>query len=152
VNLLKTITSPSTVLTGYWTLVSQDTTLLHGIWIALPNHRTVEPYLTSIFTGLSKQQYQDKSQGEYLSLLWRNTLCREKREKEEYSSLEVTDSDNNSIKESVEFYEPSFRTNLASESELLLQFQFEIRVAEEERGMRVSFSIFCLFVCVLSVF
>ena len=40
-NLLKTITSPAPVLTGYWTLVSQDTTLLHGIWIALPNHRTI---------------------------------------------------------------------------------------------------------------
>ena len=38
-NLLKTIMSPAPVLTGYWTLVSQDTTLLHGIWIALPNHR-----------------------------------------------------------------------------------------------------------------
>ena len=31
---------------------------------------------------------------------------------EEYSSSEVPDSDNNSIKESVEFSEPSFRTNL----------------------------------------
>jgi len=34
-NLLKTITLPATVLTGYWTLVYQDTTLLHDIWIAL---------------------------------------------------------------------------------------------------------------------
>ena len=25
---------------GYWTLVFQNTTLLHGIWIALPNHRS----------------------------------------------------------------------------------------------------------------
>ena len=41
-NLLKTITSPAMVLTGYWTLVSQNTTLLYGIWIALPNHRTVK--------------------------------------------------------------------------------------------------------------
>ena len=74
------------------------------------------------------QQDQDKSQGEYLSLLWRNTHYRERREIEEYSSLEVTDSDNNSIKESVEFSEPSFRTNLASKSELLLHFG--IRVTE----------------------
>ena len=43
VNLLKTIMSPTLVLPGYWMLVSQDTTLLHGIWIVLPNHRTVEP-------------------------------------------------------------------------------------------------------------
>ena len=50
---------------------------------------------------------------------------------EEYSSLKVTDSDNNSIKESVEFSEPSFRTNLSSKSELLLHFG--IRVAEEGR-------------------
>ena len=74
------------------------------------------------------QQDQDKSQGEYLSLLWRNTHCRERRKIEEYSSLEVTDSDNNSIKESVKFSKPSFRTNLASESELLLHFG--IRVTE----------------------
>ena len=77
------------------------------------------------------QQDQDKSQGEYLSLLWRNAHCRERREIEEYSSLKVTDSDNNSIKESVEFSGPSFRTNLTSESELLLHFG--IRVAEEGR-------------------
>jgi len=49
------------------------------------------------------QEDQDKSQEEYLSLLWRNTYCRERRGIEEYSSLEATDSDNNSIKESVEF-------------------------------------------------
>ena len=30
-NLLKIITSPAIVLTGYWTLVSKDTTLLHSI-------------------------------------------------------------------------------------------------------------------------
>ena len=30
------------MLTGYWTLVSQDTTLLHSIWIALSNYHTVE--------------------------------------------------------------------------------------------------------------
>ena len=44
-NLLKIITSPATVLTGYWMLVSQDTTLLHGICIALPNYRTLEPFV-----------------------------------------------------------------------------------------------------------
>ena len=74
------------------------------------------------------QQDQDKSQEEYLSLLWTNTHYRERREIEEYSSLKVMNSDNNSIKESVEFSEPSFRTNLASEPELLLHFR--IRVTE----------------------
>ena len=60
-----------------------------------------------------------------MSLLWRNTHYRERRKIEKYSTLEVTDSDNNSIKESVEFSEPSFRRNLqnllevTSESELL---------------------------------
>jgi len=82
-----------------------------------------------------------------LSLLWRNTHYRERRKIEEYSSLEVTNSDNNSIKESVEFSKSSFRMNLGSESELLLHFQFRIRVAEEEReGCEFSslFSVFCL--------
>ena len=74
------------------------------------------------------QQDQDKSQEEYLSLLWRKTHSRERREIKEYSSLKVTDSDNNSIKESVEFSESSCRTNLALESELLLHFR--IRVTE----------------------
>ena len=72
------------------------------------------------------QQDKDKSQREYLSLLWRNTHYRERREIEEYSSLEVTDSDNNSIKESVEFSELSFRTNLTLESELLLHFRIRV--------------------------
>ena len=81
-----------------------------------------------------------------MSLLWRNTHCKEKREIEEYSSLEVADSDNNSIKESVEFSEPSFRTNLASESELLLHFHFGIRVAEEGRKSSLCFYVF--FLCV----
>ena len=62
-----------------------------------------------------------------MSLLWRNTHCRERREIEEYSSLEVTDSDNNFIKESIEFSEPSFRTNLVSESELLLDFGIRVK-------------------------
>ena len=45
------------------------------------------------------------------------------RKVEEYSSLEVTDLDNNSIKESVEFSEPSnFSESLGS--------RFGIRVAE----------------------
>ena len=73
--------------------------------------------------------------------------CRERRKIEEYSSLEVTDSGNNSIKESVEFSKPSFKTNLASESELLLHFQFGIRAAEGGReGCELSslFSVFCL--------
>jgi len=71
-----------------------------------------------------------------LSLLWRNTHYREGRRIEEYSSLEVTDSVNNSIKESVEFSEPSFRTNLqnllkvTSESELQ-NFHFPLEVTSE---------------------
>ena len=65
------------------------------------------------------QRDRDKSQGEYLSLLWRNTHCRERREIEEYSSLKVTDSDNNSIKESVKFSKPSNPNYFfTSESEL----------------------------------
>ena len=42
---------------------------------------------------------------------WEN-IC-QRRKVEEYSSSEVPDSDNNSIKESVEFSEPSFRMNFA---------------------------------------
>ena len=60
-----------------------------------------------------------------MSLLWRNTHCRERREIEEYSSLEVTDSDNNSIKESVEFSELFSERILES-----VGSRFEIRVAE----------------------
>ena len=45
-----------------------------------------------------------------MPLLWRSTHYRGRRKVEEYSSSEVPDSDNNSIKESVEFSEPSFRT------------------------------------------
>ena len=125
-NLLKTITSTATVRMCYWMLVSQDITLLHGIWIALSNHRTVEPQLTSAFTGLSKQQEQDKFQGEYLSLLWRNTHCRERRKIEEYSSLKVTDSDNNSIK------------NLLNFLSLLSEQIFRIRVTSSSLSPRIS--------------
>ena len=81
-----------------------------------------------------------------MSLLWKNTHCRERREIEEYSSLEVTDSDNNSIKESVEFFEPSFRINpsyfftFTSESEL------------QKKGGERAFSL-CVFsvLCVLKM-
>ena len=71
-----------------------------------------------------------------MSLLWRNTHCRERREIEEYSSLEVTDSDSNSLKEYVEFSEHFFRTNLqnllevTSESELQ-NFHFLLEVTSE---------------------
>jgi len=62
---------------------------------------------------------------------------------EEYSSLKVTDSDNNSIKESVEFSEPSFRMNLlevTSESELqnshfLLEVTSESELQKSHFGM-----------------
>ena len=61
-----------------------------------------------------------------MSLLWRSTHWREKRKVEEYSSLEIRDSDNNSIKKSVEFSETSFRTNFAES----LESRFGIRVIE----------------------
>ena len=43
-----------------------------------------------------------------MSLLWRSTHYRGRRKVEEYFSLEVPDSDNNSTKESVEFSEHEF--------------------------------------------
>ena len=95
-----------------------------------------------------------------MSLLWRNTHCRERRKIEKYSSLEVTDSDNNSIKESVEFSEPSFRTNfqnlleVTSESELqnlhfLLEVTSEFELQNSHFGMqRKEFDfLFCVVVC-----
>ena len=96
-------------------------------------------------------QDQDKSQGEYLSLLSRNTHCRERREIEEYSSLEVTDSDNNSIKESVEFFEPSFRTNLSSKFELLLHFRIRVtEYSELELQKKGERDVLCR--CFLSIY
>ena len=147
-NFLKTITSPASpalVLTGYWTLVSQDTTLLRCIWIALPNHRTVEPQLTSTFTRLSKQQDQEKFQEKYLSLFWRNIHCRERRKTEEYFSLEVTYSNNNSIIESVEFFKPSFRRNLQN----LLEITSESELQNFYFGMHKKelVLLFCVVVC-----
>ena len=75
-----------------------------------------------------------------MPLLWRSTHCRGRRKVEEYSSSEVPDSDNNSIKESVEFSESSFRMNFsesllgaASETELLI-FHFPLEVTSTERG------------------
>ena len=59
-----------------------------------------------------------------MSLYWRNTHCKERREIEEYSPLKVTDSNNNFIKESVKFSEHFLKTNpsyffiFTSESEL----------------------------------
>jgi len=61
-----------------------------------------------------------------LSLLWRNTHCRKRRKIEEYSSLKVTDSDNNSIIKSVEFSEPSFRTNLQNPSYFFFTFTSDL--------------------------
>ena len=78
-----------------------------------PYGRTeVNQYLHRIVEAAVQGQISD----EYLPLLWRSTHCRGKRKVEEYSSSEVPDSDNNSIKESVEFSEPSFRTNFAESS------------------------------------
>ena len=75
-----------------------------------------------------------------MSLLWRNTHCRERRKIEEYSSLKVTDSDNNSIKESVEFSDPLseriFAESLleaASETELLISHFPLMEVTERLR-------------------
>ena len=98
-----------------------------------------------------------------MSLLWRNIHCRERRKIEEYSSSEVTDSDNNSIKESIEFSEPSFRTNLVevtSETELQ-NSHFLLEVTSESELQKSHFemqrkelvflfciaSVFCVFVC-----
>ena len=73
-----------------------------------PYGRTVvNQYLHRIVEAAGQRQIL----GEYLPLLWRSTHCRERRKVEEYFSSKVSDSDNNSIKESVEFSEPSFRTN-----------------------------------------
>ena len=99
-----------------------------------------------------------------MPLLLRSTHCRGRNKVEKYSSSEVPESDNNSIKESVEFSEPSFRMNfaesllkVASETELqnphllsetgLLIFHFlfgsHFKI-ERERG---SPSDFLLLVC-----
>ena len=59
-----------------------------------------------------------------------------KRKVEKYSSLEVPDSDNNSIKESVEFSEPSFRTNFAESLENRFELQnshFLLEVTSSQR-------------------
>ena len=75
-----------------------------------------------------------------MSLLWRNTHCRGRREIEEYSSFEVTDSDNNSIEESVEFSDPlseQILQNLlevASETELQnSRFMLEVTSSQREK-------------------
>ena len=63
-----------------------------------PYGRTVvNQYLHRIVEAAGQRQISD----EYLPLLWRSTHCRGRRKVEEYSSSEVPDSDNNSIKESV---------------------------------------------------
>ena len=67
-----------------------------------------------------------------MSLLWRNTYCRERKKIEEYSSLEVTDSDNNSVKESIKFSEPSFRTNLQNLLEVTFESELQIFTSESE--------------------
>ena len=88
-----------------------------------PYGRTVvNQYLHRIIEAAGSRQIL----GEYLSLLWRSAHCRGRRKVEEYSSLEVPDSDNNSFKESVEFSEPSFRTNFAES----LESCFRNRVAD----------------------
>ena len=63
---------------------------------------------------------------------------------EESSSLEVTDSDNNSIKESVKFSEPSFRTNLS------YFFTFTSESELQKKRERESFFVvhFLYFLCV----
>ena len=53
------------MLMGYWVLVSQDTTLFHGIWIALSD-RMVEPKLNSTFTN-QKQTKLGLRHSEYYS-------------------------------------------------------------------------------------
>ena len=81
--------------------------------------------------------------------------------------MEVTDLDNNFIKESVEFSEPSFRMNfqnlleVASESELqnshfLLESHFETELQNSHFGMQkkeldflLCYTVTSLFLCVL---
>ena len=114
------------MLTGYWTLVSQDTRANGLLDTGLPRYNTPSRYLDSTIKSpygrTIVKQYLHRIieaaglrqiSGEYLSLLWRSTHCRGRRKVEEYSSSEVPDSDNNSIKEFVEFSELSFRTNFA---------------------------------------
>ena len=83
---------------------------------------------------------------------------------EEYSSLEVTDSDNNSIKKSVKFSEPSFRTNfqnlleVTSESELQ-NFHFLLEITSESELQNSHFEmqrkefnfLFCVVVFAVSL-
>ena len=90
-----------------------------------PYGRTVvNQYLHRIIEAAGLRQIL----GEYLFLLWRSTHCRGRWKVEEYSSLEVPDSDNNSTKEFVEFSEPSFRTNFA-ESPLEVASEIELRIS-----------------------
>ena len=87
-----------------------------------------------------------------MSLLWRNTHCRERRKIEEYSTLEVTDSDNNSIKEPVEFSEPSFRTNFQNLLEVTLESELQIFTSKTELQKKELDFLFCvasLFLCIL---
>ena len=82
-----------------------------------------------------------------MPLLWRSTHYRGRRKVEEYSSLEVSDSDNNSIKEYVEFSELSFRMNFAEsllevalKTELLIShFPFGSHFKTERERERISF-------------
>ena len=63
--------------------------------IKSPYGRTV---VNQYFHRIVKAAGQRQILGEYLPLLWRSTHCRGRRKVEEHSSLEVPDSDNNSIK------------------------------------------------------
>ena len=87
-----------------------------------------------------------------MSLLWRSTHCRGRRKVEEYSSLEVPDSDNNSTKESVEFSEPSFRTNFAESLGSrfpISHFPLKVTSRQRERERRSHFRTQRVSWCVL---
>ena len=69
--------------------------------------------------------------------------------------MEVPDSDNNSIKESVEFSKPSFRTNFAESLENHFELQnshFLLEVTSSQREdltseLRELISVFVLLLC-----
>ena len=89
----------------------------------LPRYNTPSRYLDST----TKSPYGRTVVNQYLHMLhcWR-------RKVEEYSSSEVLDSDNNSIKEFVKFSKPSFRMNFAESSlEVTSDSHFSLEVALE---------------------
>ena len=115
--------------------------------IKSPYGRTVvNQYLHRIIKAAGPRQIL----GRIFIFTLENTHCRERRKIEEYSSLKVTDSDNNSIKESVEFSEPSFRTNLQNLLEVTSESELENFTLESVRShckRKNCISLFFVVVC-----